>query len=336
MPKLTMSVAAQTLRLAEPFRIAGHVFETSDIIVVTLRRGSAMGRGEASGVFFLNEGVAQMQQTLEEARSAIEAGEGREALRAILPPGGARNAVDCALWELEAQEADEPVWALAGLNEPKPLRTTFTLGADTPNAMAHKARAYDHARSIKIKLTGDLDLDIERVRAIRDARPDAWLGVDGNQGFRKDQLPRLIPALVETGVSLIEQPLARDRDQDLEGLGSPIPVAGDESLLCLNDIADAVGRFQVVNIKLDKCGGLTEGLMMAAEARRLGLGVMVGTMVGTSLATAPGFVLGQACDLVDLDGPTFLASDRSPSVRYEDGAIWAGPQVWGAPQSTLV
>ena len=336
MPKLTMSVAAQTLRLAEPFRIAGHVFETSDIIVVTLRRGSAMGRGEASGVFFLNEGVAQMQQTLEEARSAIEASEGREALRAILPPGGARNAVDCALWELEAQEADEPVWALAGLDQPKLLRTTFTLGADTPDAMALKARAYDHARSIKIKLTGDLDLDIERVRAIREARPDAWLGVDGNQGFRKDQLPRLIPALVETGVSLIEQPLARDRDQDLEGLGSPIPVAGDESLLCLNDIADAVGRFQVVNIKLDKCGGLTEGLMMAAEARRLGLGVMVGTMVGTSLATAPGFVLGQACDLVDLDGPTFLASDRSPSVRYEDGAIWAGPQVWGAPQSILV
>ena len=336
MSKLTMSVATQTLRLAEPFRIAGHVFDTSDIIVVTLRRGSAVGRGEASGVFFLNEGVAQMQQTLEDARSAIEAGEGREALCAILPPGGARNAVDCALWELEAQEADKPVWALAGLDQPKPLRTTFTLGADSPDAMAHKARAYDHARSIKIKLTGDLDLDIDRVRAIRDARPDAWLGIDGNQGFRKDQLPRLIPALVETGVSLIEQPLARDRDQDLEGLDSPIPVAGDESLLCLDDIAGAVGRFQVVNIKLDKCGGLTEGLMMAAEARRLGLGVMVGTMVGTSLATAPGFVLGQLCDLGDLDGPTFLASDRSPSVRYEDGAIWAGPQVWGAPQSTLV
>ena len=336
MSKLTMSVATQTLRLAEPFRIAGHVFDTSDIIVVTLRRGSAVGRGEASGVFFLNEGVAQMQQTLEDARSAIEAGEGREALCAILPPGGARNAVDCALWELEAQEADKPVWALAGLDQPKPLRTTFTLGADSPDAMAHKARAYDHARSIKIKLTGDLDLDIDRVRAIRDARPDAWLGIDGNQGFRKDQLPRLIPALVETGVSLIEQPLARDRDQDLEGLDSPIPVAGDESLLCLDDIAGAVGRFQVVNIKLDKCGGLTEGLMMSAEARRLGLGVMVGTMVGTSLATAPGFVLGQLCDLVDLDGPTFLASDRSPSVRYEDGAIWAGPQVWGAPQSTLV
>ena len=228
MSKLTMSVATQTLRLAEPFRIAGHVFDTSDIIVVTLRRGSAVGRGEASGVFFLNEGVAQMQQTLEDARSAIEAGEGREALCAILPPGGARNAVDCALWELEAQEADKPVWALAGLDQPKPLRTTFTLGADSPDAMAHKARAYDHARSIKIKLTGDLDLDIDRVRAIRDARPDAWLGIDGNQGFRKDQLPRLIPALVETGVSLIEQPLARDRDQDLEGLDSPIPVAGDD------------------------------------------------------------------------------------------------------------
>jgi len=263
-------------------------------------------------------------------RSAIEAGPTRDELRSIMPPGGARNAVDCALWELEAARAGKPVWQLAGQSVPKPLRTTFTLGADTPEVMAEGARCYAHARSIKVKLTGELDLDIARVRAIREARPDVWLGVDGNQGFVIDQLDELVAALVEQDVSLLEQPLARGRDSDLEGYKSPVPIAGDESLLSLSDVASAVGRFDVVNIKLDKCGGLTEGLLMAAEARRLGLTVMVGNMVGSSLAMAPAFVLGQGCDIVDLDGPTFLAEDRTPSVTYEGGNITAGPEVWGS------
>ena len=331
MGELRLEVASETLRLLKPFRIAGHVFETSEIIVATLRDGHLSGRGEASGVFFLDDDVPHMRAALEGARAAIEVGATREELRLILPPGGARNAVDAALWELEAQRSGRPVWELAGVPAPKPVRTTFTLGADTPQEMAEGARRYREARSIKIKLTGDLDLDIERVRAIRAARPDAWLGVDGNQGFVAEQLPALIAALEEAGVALIEQPLARGREADLEGLGSPIPIAGDESIVSLSDVRDAVGRFDVINIKLDKCGGLTEGLLMAAEARRLGLGVMVGTMVGTSLATAPGFVLGQLCGLVDLDGPTFLANDRAPSVEYRDGNVWAGPEVWGAP-----
>lgn len=330
---ISLSIAAETLRLAEPFRIAGHVFDTSDIIVVTLKRGKAVGRGEASGVFFLKEGVPAMRDAIEAARPAIEAGITRAELRTILPPGGARNAVDCALWDLEAKEAATPVWARAGVEQPRPLRTTFTLGADAPEVMARKAQTYAQALSIKIKLTGDVDLDIDRVRAIRAARPDAWLGVDGNQGFTRDQLPRLIDALIEADISLLEQPLARDRDEDLEGLGSAVPIAGDESILSFEDVVRAVGRFQVINIKLDKCGGLTEGLLMATEARRLGLGVMVGTMVGSSLATAPGFILGQVCDLVDLDGPTFLAQDRSPAVVYQDGTVWSGPEIWGGPTS---
>ncbi len=185
-------------------------------------------------------------------------------------------------------------------------------------------------RSIKVKLTGELELDIARVRAIRAARPDVWLGVDGNQGFVIDVLDQLVAALKDQDVSLLEQPLARGREADLEGYKSAVPIAGDESLLTIDDVAGAVGRFDVVNIKLDKCGGLTEGLMMAAEARRLGLGVMVGNMVGTSLAMAPAFVLGQGCDIVDLDGPTFLAEDRKPSVHYEAGMITAGPEVWGS------
>jgi len=330
MGQLKLTVATETLRLAQPFRIAGHVFESSDVIVVTLDDGTCQGRGEGGGVFFLGDDVPHMLAAVEAARGAIEAGASREELRAIMPPGGARNAVDCALWELEAARTGQPVWQLAGQPAPRPLRTTFTLGADTPEVMAQGAARYADAKAIKIKLTGELELDIARVRAIRAARPDAWLGVDGNQGFAIADLPALVAGMVEARVSLIEQPLARGREADLDGFASPIPIAGDESLLSLVDLPGAVGRFQVVNIKLDKCGGLTEGLLMAAKARELGLDVMVGNMVGTSLAMAPGFVLGQLCDVVDLDGPTFLAQDRQPSVVYADGDIWAGPEIWGS------
>ncbi|WP_255602199.1 dipeptide epimerase [Glacieibacterium megasporae] len=328
---ITLEIHRSDLRLKAPFRIAGHIFETSPIVTVTLRENGRTGRGEASGVFFLDDTVDTIIATLEENRRELEAVTSREELRTILPPGGARNAVDCALWELEAARARTPVWALAGLAAPRALRTTFTIGADTPEAMAAMSVAYVQAKSIKVKLTGDVDLDLARVIAIRAARPDAWLGVDGNQGFTRASLDALLPGLVDNGVSLVEQPLARGHDAELEWFNSPIPLAGDESICSLADVAGAVGRFNVVNIKLDKCGGLTEGLLMAAEARRLGLAVMVGTMVGTSLATAPGFVLGQVTDLVDLDGPTFLAEDVSPSVVYANGEIWSGPEVWGTP-----
>ncbi|QKR99816.1 dipeptide epimerase [Sphingomonas sp. CL5.1] len=335
MTRLSIDWTTETLRLAAPFRISGHVFETSDVVVVTLSDGGHRGRGEASGVYYTGDDAPAMLTALEGARAAIEAGPTRQELRAILPAGGARNAVDCAMWELEAARAGQPVWQLAGLDAPRPLRTTFTIGADDPAVMAERARDYADARSIKIKLTGDLDLDIARVRAIRAARPDAWLGVDGNQGFAAAQLDPLIAALQAAEVSLLEQPLARGREQDLDGFKSPIPIAGDESILSLAELPTAAGRFDVINIKLDKCGGLTEGLMMAGEARRLGMGVMVGNMVGTSLAMAPGFVLGQLCDLVDLDGPTFLTRDRVPGVEYRDGNIWAGEEIWGA-QATPV
>ncbi|WP_116091110.1 dipeptide epimerase [Sphingomonas crusticola] len=333
MARLKVEVATETLRFAAPFRISGYVFETSDVVVVTLGDGMYRGRGEASGVYYMGDDVPAMCAAIERARPEIEAGPDRAALRDILPPGGARNAVDCALWELEAARAGCFVWELAGLPPPRPLRTTFTLGADTPEAMAQAARRDVSARSIKAKLTGELALDIARVRAIREARPDVWLGVDGNQGFVIDELPALADALKTCGVSLLEQPLARGREADLDGFVSPLPIAADESILSFAELERALGRFDIVNIKLDKCGGLTEGLMIAAAARQLGLGVMVGNMVGTSLAMAPGFILGQLCDLVDLDGPTFLAHDRSPSVDYRDGDIWVGPEVWGSPMA---
>ena len=327
---LSLDIATEALVFAEPFRISGYVFDTVDVVVATLRDGEHEGRGEASGVYYLGDDVPVIVEQIKAARAEIEAGISREGLRSLLPPGGARNALDCALWELEASRAGRPVWDLAGLADPKPVVTTFTVGADDPKAMGAKARSYDGAKSIKVKLTGELDLDIERVRAVRAARPDVWLGVDGNQGFERGDLEALIRALEVERVSLLEQPLKRGSEAELDGLFSSIPVAGDESLLSLADLPAAPGRFDVVNIKLDKCGGLTEGLAMAAEARRLGLGVMVGTMIGTSLATAPAFLLAQVCDLVDLDGPTFLKADRKPSVRYDKGELWCGPEVWGA------
>lgn len=333
MGRLSLDVVTETLRLSAPFVISGYVFETSDVAVVTLSDGTHRGRGEASGVYYVGDDVPGIRVTLERVRPAIEAGIDREALRDLLPPGGARNAVDCALWELEAGRAGKPVWVLAGLASPQPVRTTFTLGANTPEAMAAGARRYADARSIKVKLTGELALDIDRVQAIRAARPDAWLGVDGNQGFAIDELPELTAALAAAKVSLLEQPLKRSRENDLLGFTSPIPIAADESILSLAELDRAPGRFDLVNIKLDKCGGLTEGLMIAAEARRLGLGVMVGNMVGTSWAMAPGFVLAQLCDLVDLDGPTFLTEDRVPGVTYRDGDIWSGLEVWGSSEA---
>ena len=329
MSRLVLEVTTESLKLAAPFRISGYLWESSDVIVVTLRDAVHEGRGEASGVYYMGDDIAAMLAAIEAARDAIEAGPSREELRTLMPPGGARNAVDCALWELEAKRTGAPVWRIAGVQEPRPLRTTFTLGADEPERMAQGALGYTQAKSIKAKLTGELELDVARVRAIRAARPDAWLGVDGNQGYTIGDLDALVEALVNERVSLIEQPLARGREDDLVGFGSPIKIAGDESILSLADVTAACGRFDVVNIKLDKCGGLTEGLLMAAEARRLGLGVMVGTMVGTSLATAPGFILGQVCDLVDLDGPTFLAKDRQPGVVYRDGTVFAPAEVWG-------
>ncbi|MEO7410378.1 MAG: dipeptide epimerase [Sphingomicrobium sp.] len=330
MARLSLEVASETLRLKVPFKISGFVFDSSDVVVVTLRDGALIGRGEGGGVYYLGDDVSHMLADIEAARDAIEAGVSREELRHIMPPGGGRNAVDCALWELEAARAGQPAWALAGQQALKPLLTTFTVSADTPEAMADRARSYADARAIKVKLTGELALDIARVSAVRAARPDVWLGVDGNQGFGRDDLEPLIDALQSQRVQLLEQPLARGREAELDGFKSAIPIAGDESLLSLADLPSAPGRFDVVNIKLDKCGGLTEGLLMAAEARRLGLTVMVGTMIGTSLSTAPALILGQQCDIVDLDGPTFIVADRERTVDYRGGMVSADADVWGS------
>ena len=206
-----------------PFRISGFVFHVTDLLVVTLTEGEHRGRGEGAGVYYLGQGVTQMVALLEAASRSDREGGSREELRMILPAGGARNAVDCAMWELEAARAGRPAWQLAGLQSVKPFVTTLTIGADEPSKMAEAARGYAHAKAIKIKLTGDLDLDAARVAAVRAAREDVWLGVDANQGFVIEELDRLVASMLEQRVELIEQPLARGREGDLDGLRQPDP-----------------------------------------------------------------------------------------------------------------
>lgn len=328
MPRLSLRLSVERFPYHRPFRIAGHVFEATEVLVADLSDGVHVGRGEGAGVYYLSDDAAHMLHAAESARPAIEAGATRAELQALLPAGGARNALDCAYWQLEARRAGQPVWALAGLDPPNPLRSTLTLGADTPAAMAAAARALDPLAPIKLKLTGEPDLDAARVSAVRLARPEAWIGVDANQGYAIDTLPLLLPALLDAGVALLEQPLARGREADLDGFARPLPFAADESALTLADTAALPGRFDVVNIKLDKCGGLTEALAIARDAQARGLSVMVGNMMGSSLSMAPAYLVGQLCDIVDLDGPTFLAADRQPGVTYRGGMIDCPDAIW--------
>ena len=324
-----LHVGVESWPLKAPFRITGHTFVNLEAVVVRLESEGAVGRGEAAGVYYRNDVAPHMVALIESVRAEIEAGVDRETLRTLLPSGGARNAVDCALWDLEAKLQRQPAWQLAGLTSPKPLLTTFTAGANPPEKMAEVARSYEGARAIKLKLTGEPD-DAERVRAVRRALPDVWLGVDANQGFTRDSLERLLPVLIEANVQLIEQPFPVGREADLDGLQSPIPLAADESAQDAADVPALAGRFNVVNIKLDKCGGLTEAFAMAHAAQRHGLDVMVGNMTGTALAVAPALLIGQLCKIVDLDAAIFLRNDRTPGTVYANGTVWCPQSVWGA------
>jgi len=332
---VTLRVVIEKFALKQPFRITGHTMVDTDVVTVTLEKGGHIAQGEASGVYYRKDDDASgVVKQIEAVRTRIEAGTDRESLQRLLPTGGARNAVDCALWDLEAKLTGRPAWQIAGLDQPRPLLTTFTVGADNPEKMALDAQAFAHAKALKLKLTGEF-LDAERVRAVRAVRPDVWLGVDANQGFTRAFLETLMPVLVASRVELIEQPFKIGQESQLDGFKSPIPVAADESAQGLTDVRDLVGRFNVVNIKLDKCGGLTEALAMARKARGLGLDVMVGNMVGTSLAMAPSCLVGQLCKVVDLDGPVFLITDRDPPVRYENGTISCPEVLWGAPAAPV-
>lgn len=327
-PALQLRLTCERWPLRVPFRITSHTTVELEVIVATLSRGGLTGRGEAAGVDYHAETPESMLAQIEAVRPAIEAGVTRAQLVRLLPAGGARNAIDCALWELESLEARKPVWQLAGLARPRALVTTCTIGADGPAAMAARAREFPQATAIKLKLTGEAE-DAARVQAVRAVRPDVWLGVDANQGCSLEHLRALLPALVEARVALIEQPFPIGREPTLGELRSPIPIAADESAQVAEDLAGLVGRFDTINIKLDKCGGLTEALRMSALAQQLGFDTMIGNMLGTSLAMAPGWLVGQACRVVDLDGPLLLASDRQAAARFEGGTIECDERVWG-------
>ena len=326
---MKLEVEREHWPLQKPFRISGLTLSGMDVVVVPIEQDGFVGRGEAAGVFYLQDDVQAIVRAIEAVRPDIEAGITRDSLQKLLPAAGARNAVDCALWDLEAKQSERSVWQLAGLNAPRPLVTAYTLGADSPAEMAEGARCFAGAKLLKLKLTGEPQ-DADRIAAVRAARPDVSLTVDANQSFTRDLLEQLLPTLTEARVSLIEQPFQRGDEALHDGLRLPIPVAADESVQTEADLPIAVGRFDLVNIKLDKAGGLTGALAMARAARRLGLDIMVGHMGGTALAMAPGFLIGQLCRFVDLDGPALLRSDRSPGALYTDGQIWCSEAVWGS------
>ena len=331
--RLRLQATRKSWAIHTPFHITGYTFTAFDALIVELTDAQGLtGRGEAQGVYYHQDTPDSMLVQIEALRAHIEAGITREALQQLLPAGGARNVLDCALWDLEAKRASKPVWQLAGLSAPKPLLTTYTVGAEDPEVMAERASAYAVARAIKLKLTDD-GRNAERVLAVRSARPDVWLMVDANQGFTRESFAKLLPTLVEARVDVVEQPFPVGSEAWLDGLERPIRLAADESVQDRSDLAKMVGRVDVINIKLDKCGGLTEALAIAEEARKLGFDLMVGNMGGSSLAMAPSFVVGQLCDVVDLDGPISLIADYQPSVVYENGTIWCPDTLWGGPVS---
>lgn len=314
--------------MKEPLRISGYLFTHFDVLVVEVEQDDLRGRGEASGVYYHGENPRRMAEQIERVRAPLESGIPRTALREILPPGGARAALDAALWDLEAKVSGISVYDRANAGSPRSLPTTYTVGADSPIRMAEAASFFATSPRLKLKLTGEND--IECLRAVRTARPDAWIGIDANQGLTRASLETLLADLEALDVRLIEQPLPVGQDEQLRGLRSPIPLAADESVQSMADLSRIQGIFDVVNIKLDKCGGLTEALLMLSEIRRLGMTPMVGCMSSTTLGIAPACVVGQLCDLVDLDAPLYLREDRAPAAVYRDGTVCC-PQVWGFP-----
>ncbi len=330
MKPLSLTYTVDPMPFKKPLRIAGHIFEGIPAVRLELTDGAAVGRGEASGVYYTGDTVENICAQLVQARPLLSDGIDRASLRAHLPAGGARNALDAALWDIEAATSGITAWKRAGLRDIQPLVTTFTLSADDPAEMLEQLDGYADARAIKLKLDGDLDADSERIRLVHRRRPDVWFMVDANQGYSVDRLSDLAPVLHDAEVKLVEQPVPRGKEAGLEFIRLGIPLAADESLLGLDEVDQLVGRFQVANIKLDKCGGLTEALELRERARVLGLRTMVGNMAGSSLAAAPAYILGQFCEFVDLDGPSFIKSDLTPSVRYRDGRIELPLSLWGS------
>ncbi len=322
-----LAVAVERWPIAGGFTIARGTKTEAVVVVATVRRNGASGRGECVPYARYGESVDGVARTLQAQAEAIAGGAGREDLLRTMPPGAARNALDCALWSLAACEIGQPVWTLAGLPAPRPVVTAYTLSLGDPATMAAAAARAAGRPLLKVKLGGDGD--DERLCAVRQAAPEATLIVDANESWTPATLERNLAACAQARVALIEQPLPAGADALLDGFGSPVPLCADESFHGLESLDAVARRYSFVNLKLDKTGGLTEAITVAQAARARGLGLMVGCMLGTSLAMAPAFLLAPWARFVDLDGPLLLARDREPGFAFDGSTMLpAAAGVW--------
>lgn len=286
------------------------------------------GRGEAAGIPYKNETPETMAAQIESVRTKIERGIDRQQLLKILPPGGARNAIDAALWDLEAKASGIPVWQAAGLKGVTPLETAQTIGIRSLDEYSASAASLSDVPFLKIK-AGSSD-DLAALRAVRQHAPNPGLIVDANEAWTLDELRSFMPVLQELRVSLIEQPLPAGKDEELRDFSSPIPLCADESVQDRGSLAALIGKYDVINIKLDKTGGLTEALALANQAKSNGFQLMVGCMVGSSLAMAPATIIAQLSCYVDIDGPLLLADDHPTPIEYVYGVMsFPKPELWG-------
>lgn len=323
----SLEVAVESWPIAGNFTISRGAKTEAIVVVATIKDGSFVGRGEAVPYGRYGETVEGVLEAIRAMAESIAAGTDRTELRRAMRAGAARNALDCALWDLEAKETSRSAADIAGLGPLRPVETAFTLSLGTPEAMAEAARAASHRPLLKIKLGGAGDP--ERLAALRRAAPHARLIVDANESWLAATYAENMAASANVGVELIEQPFPAGNDSLLDG-PRVVPVCADESLHVAEDVRRLAGRYDAVNIKLDKAGGLTEALDLAEAARIAGLKIMVGCMVATSLAMAPAMLLAQRADWVDLDGPLLLSRDRLPGLRYEGSLVFPPePALWG-------
>lgn len=324
----TLTAAEETWPIAGRFAISRTSKTESHVVVVEITDGDARGRGEATPYEHYGQTPDSVLAQIEAVRPEIEAGCDRQRLQTLLPAGSARCALDCALWDLEAKLSGVPAWRTAGLARLDPVKTVYTLSLGSPEAMAEAAAKAARRPMLKLKI-GRAD-DLDRVQAVREAAPLTRLIVDANEALTLDDLKHLAPEFARLDVKLIEQPLPAGEDAALEGYASPVPLCADESLHSRAELAACARRYQAISIKLDKTGGLTEALALRAEAEALGLEVMVGCMLATSLSMAPGMIVAQGLTFVDLDGPLLLARDREPGLNYVGSMIEPPPaELWG-------
>ncbi len=325
----SLHVALERFPIAGRFTIARGSRTEAVVVMATILGGAARGRGECVPYARYGETPEGVVEAIEAVRGSVEAGLNRHGLQAVLPAGAARNALDCALWDLEAKMAGVPAHVGAGIDRLRPATTAYTISLDSPEGMAEAAARASERPILKIKL-GAPDGDLDRIGAVRSAAPDATLLADANEGWTDGNLVQHLEACAAAGFALVEQPLPADRDEALRSAPRPVPVCADESLHDRAGLGRLVGLYDAVNIKLDKAGGLTEALLLAAAAEERGLGIMVGCMVGTSLAMAPAMLLAARARFVDLDGPLLLARDRDDGLLYDGSVVQPpSPTLWG-------